>query len=83
MALLTTQQKDELCADFMRTRENIAGATYLKADLRAAFDAADQWYEDNAASFNSALPTAYRTNAGLKQKTLLFAALILKKAGLI
>ena len=43
-------------------------------DVDAAVAAADVWQDDNAASYNSALPEAFRTNATAAQKTLLFMA---------
>ena len=45
---------------------------HLKADVRAAVDATDDWQDSNAASFNSALPTVTRTNATAAQKARLF-----------
>jgi len=43
-----------------------------KADLLAAIVATDEWIDDNQASFNTALPVAFRGNATLSQKTLVF-----------
>lgn len=43
-----------------------------KAQLKAAIDATDTWIDNNAASFNSALPTAARNNLSAKQKARLF-----------
>ncbi len=61
-------------------QEPIAGIT--KTDLRAAVDAADAWVDSNAASFNSALPVAFRTNATASQKALLLVAVVLMRFNL-
>lgn len=50
-----------------------------KTDLRAAVDAADTWVDNNAASYNSALPTTFRTNATQNQKSLLLVAVVLMR----
>lgn len=57
-------------------RESIAT---LKADLRAAINAADQWIDDNAASYNSALPAAARTTLTAKQKARILVHVIRKR----
>ncbi len=53
------------------------------SDIKAAVDAADQWADDNAGSFNSALPVPFRTTATTAQKTLLLSYVILKRANII
>lgn len=50
-------------------RENI---DLSKAELLAAVNATDGWIDDNAASYNSALPLPARTDLTAAQKTLLF-----------
>jgi len=52
-----------------------------KVELRAAVDAIDDWADTNAASFNIALPLQYRTSATADQKALLFAAVLMRRAG--
>ena len=44
----------------------------VKSVLRDAVNATDQWIDDNAASYNSALPVAARNNLTTKQKARLF-----------
>lgn len=51
----------------------------LKADLRAAIDALDQWVSDNTASFNAALPQPARSQLTAGQKSRLLAAIVLKR----
>lgn len=83
MATLTAPQRLTIFAAIMRwwssLREPVA---FNKADLQAAVDATDTWIDDNAASFNSALPVAFRTGATLQQKTMLFCYVAMKRAGL-
>jgi hypothetical protein len=54
----------------------------MKADLLAAVNAADDWVDANAASFNSALPAAARTNLTAAQKSLLLCAVVLLRFNL-
>lgn len=56
---------------------------FTKAQLLAAVNAADQWADDNAAAYNSALPAAFRNSATLGQKTLLLMYVIARRAGLV
>lgn len=64
----------------MRDNDDALGAL-TKADLRAAVDATDQWIDDNASAFNTALPLAARTNLTAAQKTFLFCYVALRRAG--
>lgn len=57
--------------------ETVNGIT--KADLKAAVDAADSWVDANAASYNTALPATFRTNASNSQKSLLLVAVVLMR----
>ena len=70
MAALTTFQRQGIWAEFMRQasadRQDLG---INKSDMQAAVDAADQWVEDNAGSYNSALPVAARTALTQAQKT--------------
>lgn len=50
-------------------------------DLVAAVAAADDWLDSVAATYNLALPLAFRTKATAAQKTMLLAALCMKRAG--
>jgi phage repressor protein C with HTH and peptisase S24 domain len=60
------------------TRESTA---FTKAQLAAAVAAADQWADDNAAAYNTALPAAFRNNATAAQKSLLLVYVIARRAG--
>jgi hypothetical protein len=58
-------------------RDILAGCT--KTDLQAAINAADDWVDSNAASYNSALPATFRTNATVAQKAFLLAMVALAR----
>lgn len=81
MAVLPEANRLRIWRGLMRywslLRETVAGIS--KAQLKAAVDAADQWVEDNAASYNSALPTAFRNNATTSQKSLLLVGVVLMR----
>lgn len=74
MATLPVEDQQRISAGIQRYWsqfwERTAGFT--SADLLAAVQATDTWIENNQAGFNTALPTAFRNNATLAQKTLLF-----------
>ena len=55
-----------------RLFERVAGIS--KYDLLAAVGAMDDWIEAEQSAINAAFPTAFRVNATLAQKTLLFMA---------
>jgi hypothetical protein len=54
------------------SENRITLTAHLKADVRAAVDATDTWQDDNASSFNNALPTATKNNATASQKARIF-----------
>lgn len=53
-----------------------------KADLKAAVDAADMWIDINQANYNNNLPLTFRDNATQSQKSLLLAAVMLRRFNL-
>lgn len=77
---LTLDQAIQITREIMAA-DNSA-FNFSKVDIRAAIDAADAWATSNAASYNSALPTAFRTGASTSQKALLLAYVCLRRAGL-
>lgn len=79
MAVLSNAGRRDVWADFMRSPE--AGETFgiTKADLRAAVDAIDQWVDDNAASFNAAIPQPARGSLTSRQKARLLSHVIAKR----
>lgn len=70
MAVLSDNDRELVTAEYMRTltpnAETIFGLS--KVELRAAINAADQWADDNAASFNTAIPQPARGALTAKQK---------------
>lgn len=81
MAVMASGDRALCKLDFMNEtgilRETIIGC--LKADVLAAINAADQWASDNAASFNTALPTAFKNNATAPQKARLLRWVIYRR----
>jgi hypothetical protein len=54
---------------------------FVKADLASAIDAVDQWIDDNAASYNAAIPEVVRTALTPGQKAELLYAVAMKRTG--
>lgn len=85
MAVLSDQERRNAWQEIQQTwssRTESTGAL-LKADLRAAVDATDQWIEDNAAAYNATLPAAARNTLTAAQKAELFSLIALKRFGVI
>ena len=74
MATLSPTVQAQIQAQFMHDtsviQQPVSGV--LKADILAAVQAVDSWIDANAASFNSALPTAARNGLTQAQKLRLF-----------
>lgn len=84
MALLDQATRQLIAAAVQRAWSDAReSAAFTKTDLQAAADATDAWIDANAASFNAALPVAFRTGATTAQKTLLFCYVAMKRAGII
>lgn len=81
MAILSNVVRLQLWRGVMRvwSNERASLPNMLKADIQAAVNAADDWADANAASFNTALPATFRTNASAGQKALLLAVVILAR----
>jgi len=78
MAQLSSGDRARIWRGLQRYWSNLReGVAVDKADLLAAVVATDTWIDDNAASYNAALPEAARTNLTASQKTLLFCAVAL------
>lgn len=75
MAVLTDEQRREAWAEMMR----LGGVSIAKADLRAAFDAIDDWLDTNAATINAAIPQPARGSLTASQKALPMALVIRKR----
>jgi hypothetical protein len=85
MAILSDSDRQLVARDWVRKIfvELATTANMSHASIKSAVDAADQWADDNATAFNSALPVPFRTTATTAQKTLLLSYVILKRAGII
>jgi hypothetical protein len=79
MAALPDADRQRVWRGLMRFAGFGTPPNVLKADLKAAVDATDDWIEANQAAFNTALPAAFRTNATTAQKTILFCAVALMR----
>lgn len=55
----------------------------LKSDIQAAVEAADDWADAAATSYNNALPVAFRTAASPQLKAALLAYICMRRAGLL
>jgi hypothetical protein len=82
VAVMSAEERRRTWAHLMREWDRaLGGIPVNKVDLRAAVDAADQWADDNAASFNTALPQPFKGAASIGMKSLLLCYVIMRRAG--
>jgi len=78
---MSLEDQEIVWADFMSSlsaeREELTNM--LKGDLLDAVQAVDQWVVDNQASYNSALPEVFRTNATPEQKAMLLMYVVTRR----
>lgn len=81
MAVLSTANRQHIWRGLMRFWSNRLETMpgMLKTDIQAAVNAADDWVDLNASSYNLALPVAFRTNATNAQKAFLLAIVVLAR----
>lgn len=81
MTVLSDPDRLAVARDYMAdvSRERGTFGVLTKAELRAAVNAADQWIDDNAASYNSALPLPARTVLSATQKTEIFLRVLRRR----
>jgi len=80
MAILSAADRLAGYQAFVQEFMRLGGtATITKAELRAAFDALDQWLSDNAASANAAIPLPARSALTTQQKALLMQEVIRRR----
>ena len=77
MAVLTDTQRAEVTAAFMQQAKG--PHTILKADVRAAVDGLDSWYDANAAAANQAIPQPARGAMSLEDKALMSNLVVNKR----
>lgn len=76
-AVLVDADRVEVWAKFMReASQNNVAFPISKTDLRAAINAADDWANTNASSYNSALPLPARTALSSQAKTLILVYIL-------
>lgn len=78
---LSTQQIADAWKRWVGTLDQATPCQFSKTDLQAAVTAVDSWCTSNAASYNSALPTAFRNSATAGQKAALLAIVALSRYG--
>ncbi len=77
MALLTENQRIAAWTEMMRTMSAERNPCLVtKADLRAAFDAIDNFFETNINAINNAFPEPAKTNLTARQKAMILAIVI-------
>lgn len=81
MAVMSNADRALVSAEYQRGGNSDTGtfSGVVKADIRAAVNAVDDWAVANAASFNSALPVAARNNLTATQKARLLMFVIKKR----
>lgn len=78
MAVLPAQDRADLTAEVQRTPDCPGGVS--KAQLRAVYDALDDWWETTgSASANTAIPQPQRGILTAKQKAAIFMTLLAKR----
>lgn len=80
MAVLSEGERALIHKAFMA--KGHTAPSLLKADVRAAVNAADDWIDTNAAGFNTALPQPFRGAATTAQKAIILAYCALRRAGI-
>ncbi len=80
MAVLPDPIRAQIAREFMRDCTD-PFVVVLQADIRAAVDALDDFFNTNAAAINNALPATARNNLTLPQKSLLVRYLIAARYG--
>jgi hypothetical protein len=77
MAVLNDADRVSLRTAWAEANRETVGIT--KPELRAAIDAADDWANSNAASYNSALPLPARTTLTAAQKARILAYVVTRR----
>lgn len=79
MALLDAVARARTVAQWMRDNKDACG--FDKTALAAAVASADQWVEDNTASFVAALPQPFRGASNAAQKTAILVYVLMRRGG--
>lgn len=79
MAVLSENDRFAIWAEFMRDPEPDEVFALTKGDLRAAFDALDDWLDANAAAANQAIPEPARSALTARQKARILRLVIRRR----
>lgn len=80
MAELSIDDRQKIWRGLMRYWSKFREVCALsKADIQASVASTDAWINDNAGSYNQALPSAAQAGLTAVQKTLLFCAVALMR----
>lgn len=83
MAVLGAPAREAVSRFIMRWwSDGQESCAFTKPELAAAIAAADQWIEDNAASYNAALPAGFRAKSTPAHKALVLAYVTGKRGGM-
>jgi len=77
MAVLSDQDRADVTQEFMA--QALGPHTITKADIRAAVNALDDWYNTNAAAANQALPQPARSQISLSDKAHMSSLIVNKR----
>jgi len=67
---------------FRQLVRDVSWPSLIKSNVSTAINAADDWADSNATSFNTALPEPFKSTANASQKALLLAYICLRRAGI-
>lgn len=80
MAVLPNNDRELLWSEYMRHHSGERSEIPLtKTELRAFFDAADNWIDLNMAAFNAALPLPARTKLSTRDKAYGFMLILRRR----
>jgi hypothetical protein len=79
MAILSDNDRIAVWLQWMRENKETVTGSMTKDEFRAAVNAADQWVDDNSASFNSAIPQPARGAMSNSQKAFLLVLVLFKR----
>jgi hypothetical protein len=77
VAVLSDADRGEVATEFMQKAPGPLGIT--KAEVRAAVDGLDDWYNANAASANTAIPQPARSTLTLSDKAFMSNLIVNKR----
>ena len=79
MAVLSEAERLKIFSHYCRNI--LAPPSCVKADIKAAVAAADDWVESNQVSYASSLPNPFKSASDATQKTLLLMCVLMRRMG--